>query len=81
MTKEQYNQAEVYIFELDKCEKIIKAMEQSAAASEADITFSGNNAYARVCIGNAALIKGLVEYIKAWYTNRKTELETLLSEI
>ena len=82
MTKEQYNQAGVYILELNHCENVIKIMGQSEVTNEVNITFpSGDNGYARVNIEDAALIEGLMEYIKAWYTNRKTELETLLEKI
>ena len=82
MTREQYNQAGVYLWELNHCEKVIKTMGQSAVTNEVNITLSsGGDGYARVAIEDAALIEGLMEYIKAWYTNRKAELETLLEKI
>ena len=72
MTREQYNQANDYVSQIEICEKVIKQIEE-------------RNVY-KIQIGiidieDTTLIKGLKEYIKVWYTNRKTELETLLSEI
>lgn len=72
MTREQYNQAKDYVSQIEICEKVIKQIETRNVYGIQLETFR---------ITDAALIEDLKEYIKAWYTNRKTELETLLSEI
>ena len=82
MTKEQYNQANDYVSQIDICEKVIDKTERAAATNSAEIELRCKGVTAAyISIKDAALVEGLVEYIKAWYTNRKTELETLLSEI
>lgn len=83
MTREQYNQANDYVSQIDICEKVIEKTERAAAANRAEIDLrcKGEAGVESISIEDAALVEGLVEYIKAWYTNRKTELETLLSEI
>ena len=83
MTRAQYNQANDYVSQIDVCEKIIEKTERAAATNRAEIDLrcKGGVTVSYISIKDAALVEGLVEYIKAWYTNRKTELETLLSEI
>lgn len=82
MTREQYNQANDYVSQIDICEKVIEETERAAATNSAEIELRNKGVTAAyINIQDAALVEGLVEYIKAWYTNRKTELETLLSEI
>lgn len=82
MTREQYNQANDYISQIEICEKVIDSLEESNGCDSADFTtFKEQRAYGVAYIKDAALVESLMEYIKAWYTNRKTELETLLSEI
>ena len=82
MTREQYNQANDYISQIEICEEVIKETERAAETSSAviDLRCTGITV-SYISIKDAALVEGLVEYIKAWYTNRKTELETLLSKI
>ena len=82
MTRTQYIPANDYISQIDVCEKIIERTERAAASNSAEIDLRCKGVtVAYISIKDAALVEGLVEYIKAWYTNRKTELETLLSEI
>jgi len=82
MTRAQYNQANDYVSQIYVCEKIIEETERAAATNSAEIELRNKGVTAAyINIKDAALVEGLVEYIKAWYTNRKTELETLLSEI
>jgi len=82
MTRAQYNQANDYVSQIDVCEKIIEKTNKAAVANSAEIELRNKGVTAAyINIKDAALVEGLVEYIKAWYTNRKTELETLLSEI
>lgn len=82
MTREQYNQANDYVSQIVICEEVIKKTDKATAANSAEIELRSKGVTAAyINIKDAALVEGLVEYIKAWYTNRKTELETLLSEI
>lgn len=82
MTREQYNQANDYISQIEICEKVIECLGSSNGCDSADFeTFKEQRAYGVAHIKDAALIESLTEYIKTWYTNRKAELETLLSEI
>ena len=82
MTRAQYNQADDYVSQIEICEKVIEKTARAAAANSAEIELRNKGVTAAyITIKDAALVEGLVEYIKAWYTNRKTELETLLSEI
>lgn len=82
MTRAQYNQANDYVSQIEICEKIIEKAERAAATNSAEIDLRCKGVtVSYINIKDAALVEGLVEYIKAWYTNRKTELETLLSEI
>lgn len=82
MTREQYNQANDYISQIEICEKVIDSLGESDGCNSAKFeTFKEQRAYGVAYIDDAALVEGLVEYIKAWYTNRKTELETLLEKI
>ena len=82
MTREQYNQANDYISQIEICEKVISYLGSSDGCDSAKFeTFKEQRTYGAAYIKDAALVEGLTEYIKAWYTNRKTELETLLSEI
>ena len=82
MTRAQYTQANDYISQIEICEKVIEETERAAATNSAEIDLRCKGVMvAYINIKDAALVEGLVEYIKAWYTNRKTELETLLSEI
>lgn len=82
MTREQYNQANDYVSQIEICEKVIECLGSSNGCNSAQFkTFKEQGLYGVADINDAALVEGLVEYIKAWYTNRKTELETLLSEI
>lgn len=82
MTREQYNQANDYVSQIDICEKVIEKTERAAATNSAEIELRCKGVTAAyINIKDAALVEGLVEYIKAWYSNRKTELETLLAEI
>ena len=82
MTREQYNQANDYVSQIEICEKVIECLESSNECNFAQFkTFKEQSPYGVAYIEDAALVEGLVEYIKAWYTNRKIELETLLSEI
>lgn len=82
MTRTQYNQANDYVSQIEICEKVIEKTERAAETNSADINLRCNGAtISYISIKDEALVEGLVEYIKAWYTNRKTQLETLLSEI
>ena len=82
MTREQYNQANDYVSQIGICEKAIECLGSSDGCNFATFeTFKEQSQYGVVYIKDAALVEGLTEYIKAWYTNRKAELETLLSEI
>jgi hypothetical protein len=83
MTRAQYNQANDYISQIEICEKVIEETERAAATNSAgiDLRCKGGVTVASISIKDAALVEGLVEYIKTWYTNRKTELETLLEKI
>lgn len=82
MTREQYNQANDYISQIEICEKVIKWIGSPNGCNSAKFeTFKEHAPYGVAYIEDAALVEGLVEYIKTWYTNRKTELETLLSKI
>lgn len=82
MTREQYNQANDYISQIEICENIIKKTEKATATNSAEIDLRDKGVtISHFNIRDAALVEGLAEYIKAWYTNRKTELETLLAEI
>lgn len=82
MTREQYNQANDYVSQIEICEYVIKKIDKATAANSAEIELRNKGVTAAyINTKDAALVEGLVEYIKAWYTNRKTELETLLSEI
>lgn len=82
MTREQYNQANDYVSQIEICEKVIECLGPSNGCNSARFeTFKEQRPYGVAYIEDAALVEGLTEYIKAWYTNRKTELETLLSEI
>ena len=81
MTREQYNQANDYVSQIEICEEVIGKTERAEATSaEIDLRCTGITV-SYINIKDAALVEGLVEYIKTWYTNRKAELETLLSEI
>lgn len=82
MTREQYNQANDYVSQIEICEKVIECLGSSNGCNSADFeTFKEQRAYGVAHIKDAALVESLTEYIKTWYTNRKAELETLLSEI
>lgn len=82
MTREQYNQANDYVSQIEICEKVIKWIGSPNGCSSARIeTFKEHATYGVANIDDAALVEGLVEYIRAWYTNRKAELETLLEKI
>ena len=82
MTREQYNQANDYISQIEICEKVISYLGSSDGCDSAEFkTFKERRTYGVADIRDAALVEGLTEYIKTWYTNRKAELETLLSEI
>lgn len=82
MTRAQYNQANDYVSQIDICEKIIDKTERAAATNSAEIELRNKGVTAAyINIKDAVLVEGLVEYIKAWYTNRKAELETLLEKI
>lgn len=82
MTREQYNQANDYISQIGICEEVIKKTDKATAADTAEIELRNKGVTAAyINIKDAALVEGLAEYIKAWYTNRKTELETLLEKI
>ena len=82
MTREQYNQANDYISQIEICEKVIECLGPLNGCNSAQFkTFKGQSPYGVAYIEDAALVEGLTEYIKTWYTNRKAELETLLSEI
>ena len=82
MTREQYNQANDYVSQIEICEKVIDYIGSPNGCDSAEIkTFKEQAQYGVAYIKDAALVEGLVEYIRAWYTNRKTELETLLAEI
>jgi hypothetical protein len=82
MTRAQYNQANDYVSQIEFCEKVIGKTNKAATANSAEIELRNNGVTAAyITIKDAALVEGLVEYIKAWYVNRKTELETLLSEV
>lgn len=82
MTRAQYNQANDYVSQIEICEKVIEKTERAAETNSAEIDLRCKSVtISYISIKDAALVEGLVEYIKAWYTNRKTELETLLSEI
>lgn len=82
MTRAQYNQANDYVSQIVICEEVIKKTERAAATNSAEIDLRCKGVtVSYINIKDAALVEGLVEHIKAWYTNRKSELETLLSEI
>ena len=82
MTREQYNQANDYISQIEICEKVIECLGSSDGCNSAEFQiFKEQRAYGDAYIEDAALVEDLTEYIKTWYTNRKAELETLLSEI
>lgn len=83
MTRAQYNQANDYISQIEICGKVIEKTERAAATNRAEIDLrcEGEVTAVSISIKDAALVEGLVEYIKAWYTNRKAELETLLEKI
>ena len=82
MTREQYNQANDYVSQIGICEKAIDKTERAAATNSAEIELRCKGVTAAyISIKDAALVESLTEYIKTWYTNRKAELETLLSEI
>ena len=83
MTRAQYKQANDYVSQIEICEKVIEKTERAAEtnSAEIDLRCKGGVTISSISIKDAALVEGLVEYIKAWYTNRKTELETLLSKI
>lgn len=82
MTREQYNQANDYISQIEICEKVIDYLGSSNGCDSATFeTFKEQRKYGVAYIEDAALVDGLTEYIKTWYTNRKAELETLLEKI
>lgn len=85
MTREQYNQANDYVSQIKICEKVIweaeNAMDRIAIKAKIEFSIFGDVAVSHISIEDKAFVDSISEYIKAWYTNRKTELETLLSEI
>ena len=82
MTREQYNQANDYVSQIEICEKVISCLGSSDVCNSAKFeTFEEHRPYGVAYIEDAALVEGLTEYIKTWYTNRKAELETLLEKI
>ena len=82
MTREQYNQANDYISQIEICEKVIEYLGSSNGCDSAQFeTFKEQRKYGVAYIKDVALVESLTEYIKTWYTNRKVELETLLSKI
>ena len=85
MTREQYNQANDYVSQIEFGEDVIwkveNAMNRVVISAEIEFIICEGVAISHISIRDEAFVDGLSEYIKAWYTNRKTELETLLSEI
>lgn len=86
MTREQYNQANDYVSQIIICEKVIWEAENAMNRREAikakiEFSIAEDLVVSHISIVDKAFVDSISEYIKAWYTNRKTELETLLSEI
>lgn len=85
MTREQYNQANDYVSQIEICEKIIweaeKAMDREAISTKIEFSIIEGVTVSHISTKDKAFVDSISEYIKAWCTNRKAELETLLEKI